>query len=52
MGVPTYMYRRKDGEVEARVFDSDEIPAGWADSPAKAHESTKRYRKVKHDDGK
>lgn len=46
MGHPTYMYREKDGEVEAKVFDSDSIPEGWADSPAAAKkEPKKRPRK-------
>lgn len=39
MGVPTFMYRRaEDGSVESRVFDSDAIPEGWVDSPAKVEE--------------
>lgn len=38
MGQPTYMYRLKDGKVESRVFDSDAIPDGWVDSPAKCKE--------------
>lgn len=33
MGQPTYMYRLKDGAVEARIFDSDAIPEGWVDAP-------------------
>lgn len=35
MGEPTWMYRVGDGgKVEAKIFDSDEVPAGWSDSPA------------------
>lgn len=39
MGVPTWMYRLNDGEVESQLFDSDEIPKGWQDSPPKQAES-------------
>ena len=36
MGHQTYMYRKNEaGEVESQVFDSDDIPKGWSDSPAK-----------------
>src|SRR4051812_47866516 len=36
MGLPTWMYRRaEDGALEAAVFDSDALPEGWADSPAR-----------------
>lgn len=35
MGQPTFMYRRKDGNVESKVFDSDAIPEGWVDTPTK-----------------
>lgn len=35
MGNPTWMYKRRYGKVESKVFDSDEIPDGWVDSPAK-----------------
>lgn len=42
MGQPTWMYRRGAfGRVEARVFDSEEIPAGWVDSPAKLETAPK-----------
>lgn len=43
----TYMYRLKDGEVEAKVFDSDNLPEGWVDSPAKCVEKPKKEEKVK-----
>jgi len=47
MGVPTYMYRKNaKGEVEAQVFDSDNIPKGWVDSPEKV-EKPKRGRPKK-----
>lgn len=37
MGDPTWMYRRGQfGREEAKIFDSDDLPAeGWYDSPAK-----------------
>ena len=35
MGEQTWMYKRRYGRIESKVFDSDEIPAGWVDSPAK-----------------
>lgn len=42
MGHPTYMYRRHEsGEIEGAVFDSDELPNGWVDSPAKVDDETK-----------
>lgn len=35
-GHPVYMYRSgKEGEVESEIFDSNNIPKGWVDSPAK-----------------
>ena len=34
MDKPTWGYRLKAGEVEARIFDGD-LPRGWVDSPAK-----------------
>lgn len=33
--MPTWGYRLKDGEIEARVFDNGKLPRGWHDSPAK-----------------
>lgn len=35
MGNPTWMYRLKDGAVEAKIFDSDDLPKGWVDAPPK-----------------
>lgn len=37
MGYATFRYRMgKDGKLESKVFDSDNVPAsGWHDSPAK-----------------
>ena len=36
MGNPTCMYRRGAfGRVFSRIFDSDDIPPGWVDTPAK-----------------
>lgn len=35
MGFQTCKYRKKEnGEIEHQMFDSDEIPDGWEDSPA------------------
>lgn len=35
MGFQTCKYRKgENGEIESRLFDSDEIPPGWKDSPA------------------
>jgi len=35
MGYRTCKYRKNEnGEIEDRIFDSDEIPDGWSDSPA------------------
>jgi len=35
MGFLTCKYRKgEDGNVESKMFDSDEIPDGWLDSPA------------------
>ena len=35
MGNPTFLYRAgKNGEVESKIFDSDDLPDGWVDSPA------------------
>lgn len=43
MGVPTWMYRRtEDGSVEAQIFDSDALPEGWVDSPAKCVEAARQ----------
>lgn len=44
MGVPTFMYKSVKGDVIAEVFDSDEIPRGWYESPELA-ESKKRKPK-------
>ena len=35
MGYQTCKYRKNpSGEIESRMFDSDEVPYGWLDSPA------------------
>lgn len=35
MGFPTCKYRKNEnGEIESEIFDSDEVPSGWSDSPA------------------
>jgi hypothetical protein len=33
------MYRDKNGEIESKLFDSDDIPAGWRDAPGKPKKS-------------
>lgn len=39
MGNPTYMYRRNEaGGIDAKIFDSDELPEGWQDHPGKCTE--------------
>lgn len=42
MGNPTWMYRLdaqnrhgRPAKIEAEIFDSDDLPAGWVDSPDK-----------------
>ena len=35
MGFPTHRYRLNNGQVESKIFDSDAIPEGWVDTPAK-----------------
>lgn len=41
MSHPTFMYRRAEtGEIDARIFNSDNLPSGWVDSPAKLTEPT------------
>ena len=32
---PTWGYRLKDGEVEAKIFENGKLPSGWVDTPAK-----------------
>lgn len=34
MGVPTWMYRDTAKGLESAIFDSDELPKGWRDTPA------------------
>lgn len=41
MGHPTFMYRRKDGGIDAQIFDSDDLPEGWVDHPDKAEDAGK-----------
>jgi len=43
---PTWRYRRTaTGKVSAQIFDSDDIPPGWVDSPAKCVEKKKPAKK-------
>jgi hypothetical protein len=45
MGNPVYLYRVKDGEVEAGLFDSDNMPQrGWAESPDEAKEKAAKSK--------
>ena len=43
MGVPTWMYRRdrKSGEIVSQIFDNEELPKGWVDTPAKLDSADK-----------
>lgn len=45
MGNRTYMYRLADGEIESKVFDSDEIPEGWVDNPQLCSKETEDPKK-------
>lgn len=46
MGEPTWMYRRTaKGDVSEKVFDSDSIPPGWVDSPAKCKKGSQQPAK-------
>lgn len=37
MGHPVWMYRKdENGVAEAKLFDSEDIPEGWSDSPEAA----------------
>lgn len=52
MGNPTWRYRRVGDKIESRIFDSDNLPEGWEDSPAKCvAKKLGRPKKVTHDDG-
>lgn len=42
MGVPTVMYKLNEGKVESEIFDSEDIPKGWVDSPEKCIKRKKR----------
>ena len=51
MGDPCWMYRvGDDGQVESKLIDSDDIPAGWSDSPATAPKKRGPKPKAKDDD--
>lgn len=40
MGYPRWMYRKNGkGLPDAKMFDSEQIPSGWFDSPGAAEES-------------
>lgn len=39
-GEPTWMFRKGPYGVESRIFDSNQIPPGWVDSPAKCEEES------------
>lgn len=45
MGVPTYMYKSVKGEIVSELFDSEDIPKGWHDSP----ENAQPKKRVKDD---
>ncbi|MGI9492769.1 MAG: hypothetical protein ACR2QF_10260 [Geminicoccaceae bacterium] len=46
-GEPTWMYRLHYGKVQSRIFDSNAIPKGWVDSPAKCTEEKPKQRRSK-----
>lgn len=41
MGNPTFLYKEENGEVIAKIFDSDDLPKGWVDDPAKVKKGVK-----------
>jgi predicted RNA-binding protein with RPS1 domain len=42
-----FLYRVVGGEVEAKIFDSDDMPkSGWSDSPASAKAKPKKQPKT------
>lgn len=45
MGNPCFMYKVIKGEVEAKLFDDQEIPGGWYDSPLAAKNATRSKSK-------
>lgn len=53
MGFPTWRYRMaNNGKMSSRIFDSDEIPPGWVDSPAKVKplgEGARKPKKAKNE---
>lgn len=50
--VPTWMYRRTaSGKVSSQLFQSDKIPPGWVDSPAKCVKKAAAERKESKDGG-
>ena len=43
-----FLYRIVAGEVEAKIFDSDDMPkSGWSDSPAAATAKSKPKERPK-----
>jgi len=41
-----FLYRVVGGEVEAKIFDADDVPkSGWSDSPAAAKAKPKPTKK-------
>ena len=47
MGFPTMMYKLDKGEIVSEIFDSEDIPKGWVDGPAKC--KPKKEKKVNGD---
>ena len=43
-----FLYRIVDGEVEAKIFDADDMPkSGWSDSPEAATAKSKPKERPK-----
>jgi len=40
-----FLYKLVDGEVEAKLFEDDQNPKGWADNPANAKSPAKKAKK-------
>lgn len=48
MGVPTWMFRDTEDGVESAIFDSDDLPKGWRDTPkADEHKDDKAAKAKK-----
>lgn len=41
MGYPKWQYEMRDGQVHGEIFDSEELPEGWFDTPKECREGAK-----------